>query len=230
MALLYPNKCIFCGEVITTGKLICATCLAKEVMIEGRICGFCGAGTDLCNCAHHRNHYIRNIACAYYKDSVRRGISRFKFYRYTMLAPYYGRLMAENIKSKYQGIAFDGIIPVPMHRLDYLIRGYNCTELLSNEISKEIACPVITDVLYKRSYGRAQKRAGDRAKRAANILDAFGVRHAESIRGKALLLVDDISTTGATLNECAKMLRLYGAACVYAATFALVARYDGKKS
>lgn len=223
-SLLYPAKCIFCGRTMSEQKLICAFCLADEVMITGKICAFCGLGTQVCSCGQRKHNYERRIACAYYKQAVIKGISRFKFRRHTMLGDYYGKLMAENVVSKYANISFCGIVPVPMSKFKKWMRGYNCTELLSDVIYERIGVPVWDDVLFRRFSFKDQKDVRQWSKRTANVLDAFFVKNQHKIKGKTLLLVDDVCTSGATLNECAKMLRLYGAAKVYAVTFAAVAK------
>ena len=223
-SLLYPSKCIFCGNVIGEQKLICAQCVADEVMISGRICVFCGLGVQHCVCGQRKYNYERRISCAYYRDGVVRGIARFKFYRHSMLADYYGRLMAENVKSKYSAVSFDVIIAVPMHPIKKWLRGYNCTELLADVMHQQIGVPVCKNVLFRRFSLKNQKDIHEWSKRAANILDMFYVKNRELIQGKTILLADDICTSGATLNECAKILRLQGAGKVYAVTFASVAK------
>lgn len=219
---LYPARCIFCGKVIACDKLICAECIKEGLLIKGKICALCGIEKDRCKCKARKHHYERKIACVYYKGSARRGMARLKFYRHTMLAAHYGRLLGENVKSKYSKITFDAIIPVPMNRIKRWFRGYNCTELLATEVQRVNDIPVINDVLHKRFGGKMQKRV-PYERRAANVLDMYYVKRAEKIAGKTILLIDDVCTSGATLNECAKMLKLYGAKKVYAASFAVVA-------
>ena len=201
---LYPSRCILCGQVMSENKWICSKCIQDDVLVSGKICALCGVGVNHCNCGSRKHHYERKIACVYYKDGVRRGISRLKFHRHTMLAAYYGRLMAENVKSKYAKIDFDAIVPVPMNPIKQWMRGYNCTDLLAQEISTINNIPILNDVLHKRFQGKMQKRV-PLAKRAANVLDMFYVDCSEKIAGKTLLLSDDVCTSGATLNECAKI-------------------------
>lgn len=219
--LLYPSRCIFCGKLMGEDKLICAECIKQDILVKGKICGLCGLGKDHCNCAGKKHHYVRKITCLYYKGPVKNGVIRFKFYRHTMLAAHYGKLMAENVCSKYSAIVFDAVVAVPMNRFKEWMRGYNCTDLLSDEISKSTKIPVLKDVLYRKNGGKMQKRV-PLAKRAANVLDMFYVKNREKIAGKTILLVDDVCTSGATLDECAKMLKLYGAKKVYAVTLAAV--------
>lgn len=220
---LYPARCIFCGKLMDEEKLICADCIKEKILVVGKVCGLCGVEKALCSCGARKHQYERKIACVYYKGDVRRGIARLKFYRHTMLAKHYGTLLAQNVKSKYSKIAFDAVIPVPMNRIKELSRGYNCTELLSREVERINNIPIINDVLFRRLRGAPQKRVS-LERRAANVLDKFYVKNHEKILGKTLLLIDDVCTTGATLNECAKMLKIYGAKKVYAASFAVVVK------
>lgn len=220
---LYPSRCIFCGKLMDEDKLICAECVGSDVLIKGKICALCGLEKSRCTCDSKKHHYARKIACVYYQGAVQRGIARLKFYRHTMLASHYGKMMAENVRSKYAAVNFDAIIPVPMNLVKQWLRGYNCTELLAKEIEKGIQVPVLDDVLFRRFGAKMQKRV-PLSRRAANVLDMFYIKRREKIAGKTILLVDDVCTTGATLNECAKMLKLYGAQKVYAVTFAAVAK------
>lgn len=222
-SLLFPAKCIFCGQVMNEDKLICAECMADEVMIVGKICAFCGVSKENCTCGKRKKHFERRIACAYYRDAVCRGMARFKFYRHTMLGEYYGMLMAQNIQSKYADIPFDGLVAVPMHPIHRFKRGYNCAEILAERISEHIGVPLYYDVM-GRKLGKAQKKVHKWSERAVNVLDKFYIKNKDMIQDKTLLLIDDVCTSGATLNECAKMLRLYGAKKVYAATFAAVVK------
>lgn len=221
-SLLLPSRCIFCGHVMPEPKLVCKYCVAEKPFIVGKVCRFCGLEKSKCTCGNRKHNYIRRIACVYYHGSVTRGVSRFKFYRRTMLARYYAQLMVQNIASKYKDIAFDMMIPVPMHPFDMWRRGFNCSNLLCEHIAEELPIPLVDDLLIKSRRHRPQKRC-PLSKRAANVLDSFAVTDADRIAGKTILLIDDVCTTGATLNECAKMLKLHGAKVVYAATFAAVA-------
>ncbi len=221
--LLFPSRCIFCGRIIGEDKLICADCLADDIVVKGKVCSLCGVGMEYCRCGRRKHHYARRIACVYYKNSVCRGVARFKFYRHTMLAEPYGTLMAENIKSKYSSVSFDGVMAVPMHWSKRIMRGYNGVDLLARRVSEQLSLPIIEGVLFRRFSLKNQKDMKSFSLRAANILDAFYVKEREKIKGKTILLLDDVCTSGATLDECAKMLRLYGAKKVYACTLATVA-------
>lgn len=225
---LFPQRCIFCGRIVTDGKLICKLCTAEHLVIAGEICKFCGLEKSRCSCGQKKHYYERKIACVYYDGGVKCGIARFKFYRHTMLATDYGQIMAHNIQSKFSDIVLDYIVPVPMHPWNRWKRGYNCTELLAEEISRNIGIPVLADGLYKKRRNKIQKRL-KYAQRTANVLDAFSSKQSEKLQGKTILLIDDICTSGATLNECAKILKLYGAKKVYAATFAAARFYFENK-
>ncbi|MBQ6946598.1 MAG: ComF family protein [Clostridia bacterium] len=219
-ALLYPGKCILCGKIISDDKWICADCIADGLPIGGKICAFCGVGTEYCTCGQRRHHYVRRIACMYYEGGVSRGIARFKFYRHTALAKYYGYLLAENVRSKYKTVEFDAVIPVPMHWWDRFKRGYNCSYLLALQVSERLQIPMSENCLIRARRSKPQKRIKGPQNRAANVLDCFAVHHKDALKDKTVLLIDDVCTTGATLDECAKLLRIYGVKKVYAATFA----------
>ena len=229
-SLVYPTRCILCGKTMRSDRLVCRDCVKDGLIIDGKICAFCGVGVSYCTCGRRRYHYARRIACVYYDGGVRRGMYRLKFSKHTALAEHYGFLMAENVRSKYQDITFDAIIPVPMHWWNRWLRGFDCARLLAKKMSDCLQLPLKSGLLRKRRYSPAQKRIKDPSRRSANVLDTFGVTDREWLRGKTILLVDDVCTTGATLNECAKILRLYGASKVYAVTFAAAVKGKVQKN
>ncbi len=100
----------------------------------------------------------------------------------------------------------DFILPVPMHRFDKFKRGYNQTELLAREISKKIGVPILSDRLMKCKRTPSQTTLSVK-QRVKNVKDAFRVKNPEILENKNILLLDDVFTTGSTVNECAKEIR-----------------------
>ena len=205
----FPKKCIFCGQTMETEDMICNKCNVQDKVIGGRICVRCGRGIDHCMCDFQKRFYDRNISCFYYEDCVRRGMLRFKFHRKIMLDAPFASIMSRLVASRYADISFDAICYVPGHWIRKMARGYNCSELLARRMAQEMKLP-LWEMLYKTRYTPQQKRKKT-VERSGNVLDSFGVKKGYTIEGATLLLVDDIVTSGATLSECAKMLKLCGA-------------------
>ncbi len=220
--LFFPRKCIFCGQTMESEDVICSGCDIQSKVISGRICAKCGREVPHCMCGFQKRFYDRSISCFYYEGCVRRGVLRFKFHRKTMLDGSFAKFMSRLVSSRYDQISFDAICYVPCHWIRKFARGYNCSELLAKRIGEELNLPV-WDTLYKTRYTPQQKRKKTN-ERSGNVLDSFGVRGEKQLSGKTLLLVDDIVTSGATLSECAKILKMNGAAKVYCVTFAAVGK------
>ena len=220
--MIYPNRCIFCNEIMQPGKSICDRCFEKLPWIRGETCPECGSLKEDCQCEkRHGSYYESSASVFYYRDEVRNCLHRFKFqgdkYAYREL----GRLMAECLKERFSGIDFDYVAYVPMDKKSRKRRGYNQSELLARRIADETGIPFGKNLIEKIHITGVQHEC-NMFERKGNLLGAFDVNPAFSVEGKTLLLVDDIRTSGATLSECGKMLYLYGADKVFCLTAAAV--------
>lgn len=153
---------------------------------------------------------------------MRSSIHRFKFYNARGYANTYGKLLA----MKLQQESFDILTWVPVHFLRRLRRGYDQSELIAAVTAKELGVTSM-GVLKKVRHTAPQSTRRDAAHRRGNILNAYRVRDPEVIRGKRILLLDDVITTGATASECAKTLLTSGAKEVIFAAVA-AASHDKK--
>ena len=160
----------------------------------------------------------------YYKDNVRRSILRYKFYGARSYAPVYGRLLAMKIQK--EDLSFDVLTYVSTGWLRRLKRGYDHAALLAEAVGKELGITPIK-TLQKIRQTKPQSRIKSEAARRANVLGAYRVIDPELVKGKRVLLLDDIITTGATVSECAKILLIAGAKEVYCAAVA-AASHDNK--
>ncbi|MBR2134130.1 MAG: ComF family protein [Eubacterium sp.] len=217
---IFPKRCLFCGQVIEPEEDYCEEC-KRVKKIEAPVCFHCGASKNDCVCKKHKHEYKRIIAPYYFEGSIPKAVYNFKFNKHKYLASSFAKEMSKTISELYNDVTFDFITFVPMRRLHQFERGFNQSELLSDEISKLLDIPV-KSVLYKSRYTGVQHNKSAKARRA-DIFGSFNVYKDsfDLVDGKTILLIDDIKTTGATLNECAKMLNIYGAKDVYACTFAV---------
>lgn len=209
--LLFPPRCILCRCLLT-----------KEQ-------------TDLCH--HCREHapevtkekfkysfLARWCAVWYYKDDVRNSLLRYKFGRKRSYAAVYGRLLA--MKLQRTGMdQFDVLTWVPVSLLRRWKRGFDQTESIARAVSRELGVPAVK-TLKKIRHTPPQSGIGDAAARRANVLGAYKVTDPDIVRGKTVLLLDDILTTGATVSECAKTLRLAGSGDVSCAVVAVAPHSD----
>lgn len=221
---VFPRRCELCGEVTELDEARCEEC-RKLKRIEGELCRKCGIPKDICSCKNKRkkSEYKAFIAPFYYENSISAGANRFKDYGYPELAKAMGKEMSEHIEDYFGDVEFDFITFVPMTKKKQNKRGYNQSELLANEISEILDIPVLA-LLDKVISTRDQKKKNAR-QRAVNLRGAFDLKEDANVDDKTILLVDDIRTTGATLNECSYVLNAYGAKAVYATTFCMTKKH-----
>jgi len=160
----------------------------------------------------------RVVSPLYYEKQVRESFLRYKFHGMTAYAAAYASLMAETITREFQD-DFDCICWVPLSRRRRRKRGYDQAQLLAEKTAALLNVPIIP-ALEKIRNSRVQSTLTTAQERKANISGCYAVCTTADIRGKRILLIDDIVTTGATLSECARVLLLHGAESVCGATLA----------
>lgn len=133
------------------------------------------------------------------------------------------RLLARKIKYE-QTANFDYIVPLPLHSAKKRERGYNQADYIAKGISKELAIPFAFDLVKRKRYTRTQTRVS-KLERFSNIKNAFQVIDKETVKGKSILIADDVFTTGSSINECANTLLEAGARRVAAATLVYAGKY-----
>lgn len=199
---------------------MCTDCKAKVSRIEGEICKYCGREKKLCSCKKSANYYSAVAAPFYFEGVVRKGMHAFKFRKSPRNAEAYADEMAKTIRDRFENVSFDYITEVPMTQKGIKKRGYNQCALLSKEISDKTEIEYREGVLCK-LYETGNQHGLSYYLRKGNLTGVFDVVNPDDVRDKVILLCDDISTSGETFNECAKMLWLYGAKEVYCIAAAL---------
>ena len=217
--LLYPQRCRYCDKVIDIRRKICHTCENTLNKVEGEICKLCGASNELCHCGHKKHNYKYICAPFYYEGAASRAIWRFKFRNATNLSRVFAEDMLECFNKHYSGYDFDLCTFVPSAKEDLKNRGYNQAELLAKDFC-EITGLEFGAVLNKAFQTETQHSLSS-SERSGNLAGAIELKDDVDLLNKRILLIDDIKTTGATLNECAKMLLIGGAAEVFCLTVAI---------
>lgn len=206
LSLIYPPKCVFCGTVIDKSD-ICEECEKTLPFTKGDSIYQKFPFVDKC------------ISPLYYKDYVRRAVLRFKFAGCSCYSRRLGGIMSECAENNLDCGSIDMISCIPLSRKRMHDRGYNQAELLAKEISKKVGVEYLP-TLKKIRHNTAQSTIKDSKQRAANVIGAYRVIDAEEVKGKYILLVDDVVTTGSTVSECARILKKSGAKAVYCVTLA----------
>lgn len=214
--LVFPPRCGLCGVF---GPFVCAMCVAALPHAGGGRCPLCAARATFGDCrdcaAAAGGGLDGTIAATRYEAGARRLVHRLKYDRLSALAAPMAELMAETLAT---APPVDVVVPVPLHPRRERDRGFNQSALLAREIASRLGIDYAPRALERVRRTSPQAREPDSAARARNVAGAFAPR--QPVVGRAVLLVDDVMTTGATLRACATVLREGGARAVYATVFA----------
>ncbi len=210
--LLFPIKCVFCGQILSSSvkdkDFICNACIEEVRFSEQSVIPVC------------ENSYCDGLISLFqYRGLAEKAIKSFKFKNKPELFRAFGHLLADRIVKVTNGEGFDIILYVPLHRIKQLARGYNQSMLLAVVVSRCLKVPLAKNVLVKERDTLPQSTL-NRAVRFANVEGAFTLKRADKIMGKRVLLLDDVLTTGATLNQCGKLLRAASAEKIMCAVLA----------
>ena len=215
---IFPPRCTFCGN-LTEGRTsyqACDSCIKKLPFIKEN---FYFAIRDLIKLGN-----IDNILCVFeYSGIVKHSLIKYKFYNKGSYYKTYADMIFERINNTYTKNKFDMVISVPLHRKRKAIRGYNQAYLISKALSMRLNIPEKSNLI-KRKYNTKPQSLLSGKERQKNIKNAFDLKDSSKISGKHILIIDDIMTTGSTLNELGKLLKNKGAVKVVGAVVA-----SGKK-
>lgn len=228
MDILYPRQCVGCGESSpATFRYICWDCWSDAVRVEAPFCALCGdpvAGAVdhefICySCSAEKPAFDAARSAARYDGVVGEALRQLKYERALWLAPDLVELLHRCLEAEYSEQRFDLIVPVPLYHVRRRERGYNQSAVLACELSRRMGCPAPPGML-RRIRPTVTQTNLTAADRLSNVSAAFQYRKREWLVGQRILLVDDIMTTGATVNACAKALKEGGAESVHAITVA----------
>jgi ComF family protein len=212
--LLYPPRCAVCG---TNGAFVCESCLGGLPRAAGSRCDVCWSPKTVCDCSYLSFAFTRLRSAWRYEGEVRHLVRAFKFGGQSALAPSLASALVATCSA--HGLTADVIVAVPLTGIGRRRRGYNQAALLTHGLSKVTGVPSV-DALGRTRSIKDQARSGSAEERRRNVAGSFVVRKPEAVAGKTVLLVDDVATTGATLDACARVLLQAGAASVSALTLA----------
>lgn len=223
--ILFPSKCSICERILgRKERYICSDCYPSLPIVEEPRCVRCGKPIALLSQSRcqdcerkERSSLKKGTALWVYDSRIKKAMANFKYQGCEEDAMFYAqelyRFRGEEIK-RWQ---INAIIPVPLHRKKQWFRGYNQAQHLAIELAKFLNVPVLSDVLTRTCYTKPQKALAKR-QRASNVADIFALnkKSQQSLHlYQRVLLIDDIYTTGATVEDCAKVLRKAGMQEVY---------------
>jgi len=202
---LFPEKCVLCGRILEKNEM--------------DLCHKCRVEAPECGISRTKYPFLDSwTALWHYQDKVRRSILRYKFYGRRNYAAAYARMLGVKLL-KEERAEFDLITWVPISAKRLKKRGFDQGQLLAENLGEELKIPV-TPLLKKIRDNPPQSGIVGHAHRKANVLGAYIMTDSQTLKGKRILLLDDILTTGATAGECARVLLTAGAEEVHLAVIA----------
>jgi len=206
LAFVLPQRCPGCGVPVDPARLLCEPCLDRIPRLETALCARClAAGRDGVGCLAHAGFACRAVWI--YDERAALVVHALKYDERPGLARALGLEMARALPPGYRP---DLVVDVPLHRTRRRERGYNQAAVLADALAEAIAAPRLAGALTRVRSTRAQARLGP-AERRRNIAGAFRVERPAAMKGRSVLLVDDVMTTGATLESSLAALAAAGA-------------------
>jgi ComF family protein len=211
--LLFPRWCVGCGR---EGDFLCSDCLRSLARITPPLCPRCGRpqlSAVLCPVCVGWEAAIDGIRAPFKFDgAIRQAIHELKYNNLRAIAPLLGQWLGDYLEAN--PLPVDVLVPVPLHRQRLRERGYNQSRLLALELSRLSGLPLVEDCLVRELYTTPQARTTSVDERRNNVADAFSCRD-RRLKDKQVLLIDDVATSGATLDACARALKESGASSVW---------------
>lgn len=208
---ILPDICPTClTQPVPGSNQVCHACAQRLPPLPSDRCRLCGGAADgvldVCGeCLEYGDRpWNRAVSVFAYGGGVRALIHQFKYHGATHLVPWFAAQMVENWRVHGQDSPVDAVVPIPLHPLKKLMRGYNQAELLARIIARELHVPLLQP-LCRRRWTRQQALL-DISRRKANVKDVFGTRNTRAVENLRILMTDDVMTTGATLDAAARIL------------------------
>lgn len=220
---LYPHTCPFCGKV--TKNPVCRVCAGKLPYVEEPLCKKCGKPirsetAEYCfDCTRTEHSYDRGFGLWLHQQPVQRSVYQFKYHNRRIYSQYYAQEMVKRFKQAVFQWKIDLIIPIPLYKQRKKIRGYNQAEVLATQIGALLSLPVDA-VSLKRIRATSPQKKLDVRTRKKNLNNAFALDK-KAVLPRTVLLVDDIYTTGSTIDTAALVLKQAGVQKVYFLTISI---------
>ncbi|WFR57817.1 ComF family protein [Anaerocolumna sp. AGMB13025] len=223
--VLYPRRCPICGEIVSPrGELVCPPCKLKLNPVEEPRCKKCSKPIiseekEYCHdCETKNHHYVKGYALWVYDASMKKSISDFKYHGRREYSDFYIDEIIKRYGKEIESIAPDVLIPIPVHKSKQIMRGYNQADILARGIGSKLNITVLSHLLQRDKKTLPQKLLNDK-ERLKNLEKAFTYSEKEgdlfAVPIHKVMLIDDIYTTGSTIEACTNILTKNGIDEVY---------------
>ena len=216
---IFPKSCPLCDEIITPEELICKHCSLGIKLVQEPKCKKCGKKLlsdrqEYChNCSENNHFFETGISTFEYTEEIRKAIYKFKYHNRRDYGKFFADAIYKNNGREIEGWKADVMIPVPIHYKRRVKRGYNQAEILARELGEYINIPINSKCIVRQNNTKPQKELSV-LERKQNLENAFKIVD-NVVKYKKVILIDDIYTTGSTIDGCAKVLLSAGVDKVY---------------
>ena len=217
--IVFPKYCLNChSRLRKTEIVLCTNCADSLKFIEQKVCPKCGS--FLFEKTSHNCDFAFDAARSVFQfdETLRNLIHHFKYEEMKKLGEFLGKYAADFLEKEHFAAA-DIIAPVPLHKVKKRARGFNQSEILTRHIAKIIDCEHIPELIQRKKFTQTQTKLS-RQQREKNVKDAFNVNAKYEVTNRKILLVDDVFTTGSTVNSISKVLKEAGASKIFVLTIA----------
>lgn len=213
---LIPSHCFSCSRAVTDGAVICKDCYKQIEKTKDNACDKCGRSDKRCDCKRFVFHFS-GVTAPFINDGIaKKGLYGIKFASDEANADFYVHHMVKRLESRDVDLNFDSVTFVPMNLIKRWRRGFNQAELLANGVAQRLNIPLRSDLLYRSLLSKTQHKNETIAERFENAYKSYR-RTKATISGR-VLLIDDIKTSGASLEACSRELLYAGAQEVFCLT------------
>ena len=228
LELLYPRACVECGaEAGAEFRYFCWDCASHMHVLQAPMCSLCGEPVEgrvddefVCHlCLDVGRHFDRARSAARFDGGLRTAVLAFKYNSGTWLAGDLAALMSSCFDTHFDASDVDLVVPVPLHPTRQRERGFNQASLLARDVARRLGKKCLTDAVARTRMTETQTHF-TATQRASNVRNAFAAVRPTRYRGKRLLLIDDVMTTGSTVSEVSRVLKHAGAKSVIVLTAA----------
>lgn len=220
--LLFPRLCYNCRiKLPYNTNVLCKDC-SSDLQFLDKICPVCGeilSSADCDKCKNTDFHFDLARSLYNFDPLLQKLIHEFKYNEMTVISKFLAQEAAIYLEQYKPFDKIDYLVPIPLHRVKKRMRGFNQAELLTRNLAPLINCKHTPKLIVRSRFTTTQTKL-NRNERKQNVADAFMVNKRYSVKDKAILIMDDVFTTGATTNSISKMLKENGAHKVYVLTIA----------